>query len=92
MTRTSLLAICLCLATACEDTVTFKDCETIVMTTATGEPDPCDLQACEAAFGDGCHTHSINQSLPPQYVCDDGEAWDVFDFCPDWGTDTGGEG
>jgi len=92
MTRYSLLALCLCLITACEDTVTFPDCEDLVLTTANGEPDPCDLQACEAAFGDGCHICMVNQSLPQQYVDDDGTAWDLFEFCPDWRADTGSEG
>ncbi|NOY28442.1 MAG: hypothetical protein GXP62_21505 [Oligoflexia bacterium] len=63
------------------------------MTTADGEIDDCDLQACQAAFGDGCtEPCAIEDSLPPRYISDDGTAWDVYDFCPDWGTDTGGKG
>jgi len=62
-------------------------------TTADGEVDECDLQACEAAFGDGCRRQCIvYQSRPPTYVGEDGEEWNVFDFCPDWGADTGGDG
>ncbi len=89
--RLSTLWFVFCIG--CGGEVIFIDCEEIVLTTADGEVDACDLQACEAAFGDGCTAPCmVLQSLPQQYVDDDGVAWDAFDFCPDWGVDTGGDG
>jgi hypothetical protein len=91
MTRYFFQALCLALCCGCGDKVTFPDCEALVMTTPSGDIDECDLLACEAAFGDGCiEPCVVNQPMPPQYIDDDGRAWTVYDFCPDWGLDTGG--
>ncbi len=91
MTDRFAIALFVALGAGCGATISFPDCEDEAMRTASGAIDECDLQACEAAFGDGCTLCMVNQSLPPQYVDDDGKAWTVYDFCPDWGMDTGGE-
>lgn len=59
------------------------DCEEVAIPDADGNPDPCDVQACEActdACGDGC---MILESYPPQWACEDA-SFTVYDFCPDW--------
>ena len=88
MSRPLLLTLCLCLTTACEDPEE-PDCLPVVMTTASGEIDDCDLQACEAAYSGCTEAPMVLESYPPQYVCGDQGPYDVYDFCPDWGADTG---
>lgn len=92
MKQRLLVSLLLTFCLGCGDELTFPDCEELVMTTADGELDECDLQACEAAFGDGCTECVVLQSFAQQYVDDDGERWDVFDFCPNWSMDTGLDG
>jgi len=58
-------------------------CEEVAITDANGNPDPCDVAACQACAdecGSGC---AILESYPPQYACPDG-SWSVYDTCPDW--------
>ena len=59
------------------------DCEEVAITDADGNPDPCDVDACQECVdecGGGC---AILESYPPQYACP-GDSWSVYDFCPDW--------
>jgi len=79
-----LLVLPLALGCAAVAELTFPDCTEEAIQTADGDPDPCDLQACEAAFGEGCTSCAVNQSYPPQYVADDGTTYDLYAFCPDW--------
>ena len=76
-----LLALAL---SACETDKTVSiDCEEIAILDDAGNPDPCDVQACEAA-ADGCSGgFAVWESYPPKYSCD-GASFSVFDFCPDW--------
>lgn len=59
-------------------------CEDLAIHDADGNVDDCDLAACEAcaeACGAPC---AILESFPPQYSCDAGGSWTVYDECPDW--------
>jgi hypothetical protein len=64
----------------CDDDL---DCADIAIRDAAGNPDSCDVAACDACAdqcGDDC---AVLESFPPQYACP-GASWDVYDFCPDW--------
>jgi hypothetical protein len=53
--------------------------------------DDCFEQACQACVeecGMGCLTM---ESYPPQFACDGGGSWDVYEFCPDWQPEDSGE-
>lgn len=60
------------------------DCEQLALEDGLGDPDPCDVKACErcvAACGASCE---VLESYPPQYSCDGESSWDVYDSCPGW--------
>lgn len=60
------------------------DCESVAIRDALGEADPCDVaacQACEDACDEGC---MVLESFPPQYACEGGDSFTVYDECPDW--------
>jgi len=57
-------------------------CEEVAITDADGNPDPCDVAACQACV-DACGCDGIEESYPPHYVCPD-DSWDVYEMCPDW--------
>jgi hypothetical protein len=61
------------------------DCEQVALKDGLGDPDPCDVAACEACV-DACGADcAVQESYPPQYSCDEGGAvWEVYDTCPDW--------
>ena len=62
------------------------DCEAFAIRGADGNPDQCDVDACNACV-DGCETFiQIWESYPPIYTCigDPSVSFSVFDFCPDW--------
>ena len=63
---------------------TSFDCDAVAIDTEAGEPDPCDVSACEACV-DACGGRCvILESYPPQYSCGAGGSWSVYDFCPEW--------
>jgi hypothetical protein len=62
------------------------DCEAYAIRDRDGNPDGCDVDACDACT-DACPTScQIFESYPPQYACrsDGNLSFSVFDFCPDW--------
>ena len=60
------------------------DCEKVALEDGLGDPDPCDVDACQACV-DACGADcAVLESYPPQYSCDGTNAWTVRDFCPDW--------
>jgi hypothetical protein len=82
--RSTLGAVVCGVLTACVGTEEPGfDCEEVAITDADGNPDPCDVAACEACneCDGGCV--AIEDSYPPHYVCQDA-SFDVYDFCPDW--------
>ncbi len=59
------------------------DCEEVAITDADGNPDPCDVDACQACVDECGVDCAILESYPPQYACPD-DAWTVYEMCPDW--------
>lgn len=61
-----------------------SDCASAIANGA-GEPDACDVAACETCVdncGSGC---AVLESFPPVYSCGgQGGSWDVYAMCPDW--------
>ena len=63
------------------------DCEAVAITTADGEPDSCDVSACQTCV-DTCGADcTILESYPPQYSCGDEGSWTVYDYCADWASE-----
>jgi hypothetical protein len=62
------------------------ECESIAITDPSGAPDACDVSACQACVDECGRDCVVLESYPPRYACEGGgsEAWDVYDFCPDW--------
>jgi hypothetical protein len=72
------------LAVACVGTEgTPIDCEENAIRDADGNPDPCDVAACEACNDCAGGCIAIEESYPPHYVCETA-SFDVYDTCPDW--------
>ncbi len=70
--------------TAAKDSSAPFDCAAVAVTNEAGDPDPCDVAACETCVdtcGTGC---LVLESYPPQYACDDAGSWSVYDTCPNW--------
>jgi hypothetical protein len=60
------------------------DCEKVALADGLGDPDPCDVAACQACV-DACGAECVVlDSYPPQYSCDGSQSFDVYDACPDW--------
>lgn len=74
------------LLVSCGGELNYPDCEEVAMRSADGSIDDCDLQACEAAFSEGCVDCFVFTIRPPIYSADD-VAFDVYDVCPDWSAD-----
>lgn len=59
------------------------DCAAVALTDAAGDPDACDVSACENCVDDCGVDCRVLESYPPVYACDDA-SWDVYGSCPDW--------
>lgn len=53
--------------------------------------DDCFEQACEACVAECGFSCQTLESYPPQFNCEDGGSWDVYEFCPDWSPPDSGE-
>ncbi len=65
------------------------NCDNSAIRTDDGEVDSFDLQACQACVdfcGEEC---AVQESYPPQYSCPGIGSYTVYDFCPEWGGDSG---
>jgi len=70
-----------------DDTGSNLDCEAIAITTADGEPDSCDVSACQACVDTCGSSCAVLESYPPQYSCGADGSWTVYDFCADWASE-----
>ena len=60
-------------------------CDQVAITDESGGPDPCDVAACQTCFDTcGGATCMVLESYPPQYACEGGGSWSVYDVCPSW--------
>ena len=76
-----LLALTL---SACEpDKAGTFNCDEVAMRDDAGDPDPCDVDACQACVDECGAECAILESFPVQYACPDA-SFTVTDFCPDW--------
>jgi hypothetical protein len=60
------------------------DCAAVAITTGAGDPDPCDVSACNACVESCGADCAVQESFPPTYTCGDGGSWDVTTQCPAW--------